>query len=143
VRQSTIRHAPEYTYEGLVELGEAVRYFRLHPKPDWVPYVSEDLSPNELYAEKHEGWTISQLADIINREFRPTRPIHFNDIRNLERPQTARRAPSDQLLIWIASLEIMRSPDGYIYTDQDLRRIAQSCLDWRTGETRPCCTDRS
>lgn len=140
MRESISRNAPEYTYSGLLDLGEAVRYFRQHPKPYWTPYVSDGLTPDELYAEIHEGWGIAQLADIINREFQLSKPIDYNDIRSLERPAASRKVPNDQLLIWIASLEIMRSPDGLIYTDQDLRRIAQGCLDWRTGELRPCCS---
>lgn len=131
------RDYADFTFEGQVQLGEAVSHFREAAKPQWTPYVTAGMSEEEIEAERGR-WTLRQMADIINREFglHGELVVSRDALHRLERPPIARMEPPLRLIELIANLEIMVNPKtGKPFSDADLIAIAKGLLDWRTGKS--------
>lgn len=128
------RNFDGYTFAGQLALGECIAHFRVAIKPPWKPVVAEGLSVKEIQAEQ-EGWTQSQMATIINREFGldGENAITQSAIYQLECPSPGEIEPPLRLIELIASLEICLSPNGAPYTNQNLKDIAKERLKWQTG----------
>lgn len=134
-----VRGYEDYSLDGLILLGEAVRYWREAPKPHWEPVVQ--LHPEDLALEKGR-WTQVQMAAIINREYGLRRGDSINGERlsRLEKPASSRSEPPLRLLELIIGLNIMLNPKTKApFTLAELLDIAKCRLDWRTGEPIQSC----
>lgn len=140
----THRNYADYTLDGQIALGEAVKFFREGEKPHWKPYVVNGLSDEEIAAEQGR-WTLKQMAAIINREFGLSGELVVTDsaLHRLERPPVNRIEPPLRLIELIANLQIMVNPrTKEPFSDADLKAIAKGLLDWRTGKALdPCLQD--
>lgn len=131
-----MRQYSEYTFKGLVALGEAVAYFREADKPHWRPVVTDGMSEVEQVLERGK-WSQVKMAEIINREFGLSGDLEISKsaIQRLESPAVSRTEPPLRLIELIASLEIMINPKTQEpYSDDDLRAIAKGKLNWENGE---------
>lgn len=125
------RQFDDYTLNGLIALGQAVRYWREAEKPHWRPMVK----PNDLEIEQGR-WTLDMAKAIIDREYgiRDSRLVTRDQIHALEVPPVRRTEPPLRLLELWAGLNIMLNPaTGQPYSFQDLLEIAKENLDWQTG----------